>query len=105
MQNKKRQTHSRQRLAPNQEVSPIGEKSQAEIRIDKIKAAASKLHEGMRNYAAVENDRKALIVSLILLALENTGFDLSDLKGEGNESLPGDWDGAKLYRAAHDYMI
>uniref|UniRef100_UPI003AE56822 HsdM family class I SAM-dependent methyltransferase n=1 Tax=Paracoccus sp. T5 TaxID=3402161 RepID=UPI003AE56822 len=70
-----------------------------------VKDAASKLHEGMRNYGSFENDRKAPLVSAILLALEKPGFDIEDLKGAYDESLPDDWDGAKIYKAARDYMI
>lgn len=86
-------------------VAVLGNKSQTEIRLDTVKAAASRLHEGMRNYGSVENDRKAPLVSAILLALEKPGFDVNDLKGAYDESLPNDWDGAKIYRAAQDYMV
>jgi hypothetical protein len=86
-------------------VAVLGNKPQAELRLDAVRAAASRLHEGMRNYGSVENDRKAPLVSAILLALEKPGFDINDLKGSYDESLPNDWDGAKIYRAAQDYMI
>ncbi len=86
-------------------VAVLGNKPQAEVRLDAVKAAASRLHEGMRNYGSVENDRKAPLVSAILLALEKPGFDIDDLKGAYDQNLPGDWDGAKIYKAAHDYML
>lgn len=86
-------------------VSVLGNKSQAEVRLDTVKAAASRLHEGMRNYGSVENDRKAPLVSAILLALEKPGFDINDLKGSYDQNLPDDWDGAKIYKAAHAYML
>lgn len=86
-------------------VAVLGNKPKAEVRLDTVKMAASKLHEGMRNYGSVENHRKAPLVSAILLALEKPGFDVDDLKGSYNEKLPDDWDGAKIYKAAHDYMI
>lgn len=86
-------------------VAVLGNKPQSEVRLDTVKSAASRLHEGMRNYGSVENDRKAPLVSAILLALEKPGFDIDDLKGIYDEKLPGDWDGAKIYRAAHDYMV
>ncbi|PVX35266.1 N-6 DNA methylase [Janthinobacterium sp. 78] len=86
-------------------VAVLGNKPQAEVRLDTVKTAASKLHEGMRNYGSVENHRKAPLVSAILLALEKPGFDVDDLKGLYDEKLPDDWDGAKIYKAAHDYMI
>ena len=86
-------------------VAVLGNKPQEEIRLDIVKAAASRLHEGMRNYGSVENDRKAPLVSAILLALEKPGFEVDDLKGYYDQSLPDDWDGAKIYKAAHDYMV
>ena len=85
-------------------VAVLGNKPQAEVRLDSVKAAASLLHEGMRNYGSVENDRKAPLVSAILLALEKPGFNIDDLKGVYDQDLPDDWDGAKIYKAAHDYM-
>ena len=86
-------------------VAVLGNKPLAEVRLDTVKNAASELHEGMRNYGSVENDRKAPLVSAILLALEKPGFDIDDLKGAYDENLPNDWDGAKIYKAAHDYML
>lgn len=86
-------------------VAVLGNKPQSEIQLDSVKAAASRLHEGMRNYGSVENDRKAPLVSAILLALEKPHFEIDELKGAYDEKLPDDWDGAKIYKAAHDYMI
>lgn len=86
-------------------VAVLGNKPQAEVRLDTVKAAALRLHEGMRNYGSVENDRKAPLVSAILLALEKPGFDIDDLKGSYDQNLPDDWDGAKIYKAAHAYMV
>lgn len=86
-------------------VAVLGNKPQAEVRLEMVKAAASRLHEGMRNYGSVENDRKAPLVSAILLALEKPGFDIDSLKGGYDQSLPDDWDGAKIYSAAHAYMV
>jgi type I restriction enzyme M protein len=86
-------------------VAVLGNKPQAEVRLDTVKIAASDLHEGMRNYGSVENDRKAPLVSAILLALEKPGFDIDDLKGSYDQNLPDDWDGAKIFKAAHAYMV
>lgn len=86
-------------------VAVLGNKPQAEVRLDTVKVAAARLHEGMRNYGSVENDRKAPLVSAVLLALEKPGFKIDDLKGSYDQVLPGDWDGAKIYKAAHDYML
>ncbi|REK77972.1 SAM-dependent DNA methyltransferase [Rhodococcus erythropolis] len=86
-------------------VAVLGNKPQAEVRLETVKTAASRLHEGMRNYGSVENDRKAPLVSAILLALEKPGFEIDDLKGVYDQDLPDDWDGAKIYKAAHSYML
>ncbi|MDQ4626219.1 HsdM family class I SAM-dependent methyltransferase [Janthinobacterium lividum] len=86
-------------------VAVRGNKPQSEIQLDTVKAAASRLHEGMRNFGSVENDRKAPLVSAILLALEKPGFEIEELKGSYDQSLPDDWDGAKIYKAAHAYMV
>ena len=86
-------------------VAVLGNKPQAEVRLDTVKAAAARLHEGMRNYGSVENDRKAPLVSAILLALEKPGFEIAEMKGSYEQSLPDDWDGARVYKAAHAYML
>jgi type I restriction enzyme M protein len=86
-------------------VAVLGNKPRAEIQLDSVKVAASRLHEGMRNYGSVKNDRKAPLVSAILLALEKPGFEIDDLKGSYDQNLPDDWDGAKIYKAAHAYML
>lgn len=86
-------------------VAVLGNKPQAEVRLDMVKAAAARLHEGMRNYGSVENDRKAPLVSAILLALEKPGFEINELKGSYDQNLPDDWDGARIYKAAHAYML
>ena len=86
-------------------VAVFGNKPQAEVRLDTVKAAAARLHEGMRNYGSVENDRKAPLVSAILLALEKPGFELDEMKGSYEQNLPDDWDGVRIYKAAHAYML
>ena len=86
-------------------VAVLGNKPLSEVRLDRVKAAASRLHEGMRNYGSVENDRKAPLVSAILLALEKPNFDLDELKGSYDQNLPDDWDGARIYKAAYAYMV
>lgn len=81
-----------------------GERPRAEARLDNVRAAAERIHEGMRNYGSVENDRKAPLVSAILLALKYPYFNLDDLKslspGDNNQV----WDGRIIYDAAEYYM-
>lgn len=86
-------------------VAVLGNRPKAEVRVETVKLAASRLHEGMRNYAAIESHRKAPLVSAILLALEKPGFSVASLTHIVDERLPNDWDGAKIYQAAYDYMV
>ena len=85
-------------------VQVLGQRPRAEVQLDEVRAAAEKLHEGMRNYGSVENDRKAPLVSAILLALKNPYFDINQL----NSITPGNnyqvWDGRIIYNSAEQYM-
>jgi tRNA1(Val) A37 N6-methylase TrmN6 len=85
-------------------VHVLGQRPRAEVRLDALKSAATRLHEGMRNYGSVENSRKAPLVSAILLALRNEYFEFDSLQGRtpGNNSQV--WDGRILYDAAEQYM-
>ncbi|RLY91193.1 SAM-dependent DNA methyltransferase [Kocuria tytonicola] len=86
------------------DVQVCGQRPRAEAQLDDVRAAAKKLHEGMRNYGSVENNRKAPLVSAILLALRYEYFDIGDLKGltPGNNAKV--WDGRIIYDAAEEYM-
>lgn len=85
-------------------VQVLGQRPRAEVQLDDVRAAAERLHEGMRNYGSVENDRKAPLVSAILLALQNPYFDPSRLQSltPGNNYQV--WDGRVIYDAAEQYM-
>ncbi|WP_432787015.1 Restriction enzyme BgcI subunit alpha [Oligella sp. MSHR50489EDL] len=85
-------------------VQVLGQRPQAEIRLDDVRAAAERLHEGMRNYGSVENNRKAPLVSAILLALQNEYFDISNLQGRTPMNNYQVWDGRLIYEAAKQYM-
>ncbi|WP_442576096.1 HsdM family class I SAM-dependent methyltransferase [Microbacterium sp. F51-2R] len=91
-------------IAEYHAVQVLGQRPKAEIRLDDIRAAAERLHEGMRNYGSVENNRKAPLISAILLALRNEYFDIGQLQGRtpGNNSQV--WDGRIIYDAAEQYM-
>lgn len=92
------------KIAEFHSVAVLGNKPKAERQLDSVKAAASRLHEGMRNYGSVENDRKAPLVSAILLALRDPDFSIDDLRGSYDERRPNSWDGKKIYDAAKEYM-
>lgn len=81
-----------------------GLRPRSEARLDDVRQAAAKLHEGMRNYGSVENDRKAPLVSAILLALRNQYFSIDKLDGltPGNNNQV--WDGRIIYDNAKAYM-
>lgn len=85
-------------------VQVLEQRPRSEAQLDTVKDAASRLHEGMRNYGSVENDRKAPLVSAILLALRNPEFSIGHLTGSYVDKRPGSWDGRKVYDAAKEYM-
>lgn len=85
-------------------VQVLGLRPRSEARLDDVRLAAARLHDGMRNYGSVENDRKAPLVSAILLALRNQYFNIDQLNGltPGNNNQV--WDGRIIYEAAKAYM-
>ncbi|MCT3016084.1 SAM-dependent DNA methyltransferase [Propionibacterium freudenreichii] len=85
-------------------VQVLGQRPRTEAQLDDLRSAAERLHEGMRNYGSVENDRKAPLISAILLALQNPYFDPSRLQSltPGNNYQV--WDGRVIYDAAEQYM-
>lgn len=65
--------------------------------IEELTKDAKKLHEDLRNYGAIEDKNKPLIVAGILLALEEIkfkNFDISSLNADEFET-----DGIKIYKA------
>lgn len=95
---------SEEKIGEYYEVQVLGQRPRAEVQLDAVRAASERLHEGMRNYGSVENDRKAPLVSAILLALQNPYFDIDQLKSitPGNNYQV--WDGRLIYDAAEQYM-
>ncbi len=85
-------------------VQVLGQRPRAEVQLDDVRAAAERLHEGMRNYGSVENDRKAPLVSAILLALQNPYFNIDRLTSVSPGNNYQVWDGRIIYDAAEQYM-
>lgn len=85
-------------------VQVAGERPRAEVQLDDVRVAAERLHEGMRNYGSVENDRKAPLVSAILLALRNPYFNSDQLHSVSPRNNYQVWDGRIIYAAAEQYM-
>lgn len=82
-------------------VAVLGELPQEEKNVREIRKVAAELHEGMRNYASLENENKATLVSAILLALKYSPELVEDLTGDQRSGYR---DGEKVYRAAKEYL-
>lgn len=72
----------------------LGEKTDYEKTTEEILRDAATLHEYLRTYGSVKDQDKALIVSGILLALDDKFFDIGQLKGDAEIT-----DGSLIYEA------
>ncbi|MDR1207065.1 MAG: SAM-dependent methyltransferase [Rickettsiales bacterium] len=78
----------------------LGEKPQEQIELEDILKKASELHESLRNYGALGETEKPLVVSAILLALsDEKNFKIADLTGDATRT-----DGDKIYSAVEAYL-
>ncbi|MBD8207775.1 N-6 DNA methylase [Microbacterium sp. CFBP 8790] len=82
-------------------VAVLGELPREEREVREIRKVAVNLHEGMRNYASLENENKATLVSAILLALKYRPELLDDLTGDQRNGYR---DGEKVYNAAKEFL-
>lgn len=82
-------------------VAVRGELPQEERAVREIRKVAAILHEGMRNYASLENENKATLVSAILLALKYRPELVDDLTGDQRNGYR---DGEKVYNAAKEFL-
>lgn len=82
-------------------VAVLGELPREEREVREIRKVAANLHEGMRNYASLENENKATLVSAILLALKYRPELLNDLTGDQRSGYR---DGEKVYNAAKEFL-
>ena len=82
-------------------VAVKGELPREERDVQEIRKVAVDLHEGMRNYASLENENKATLVSAVLLALKYRPELLDDLTGDQRNGYR---DGEKVYNAAKEYL-
>lgn len=81
-------------------VAVLGELPREEREVREIRKVAANLHEGMRNYASLENENKATLVSAILLALKY-GLQPDELTGDKRNGYR---DGEKVYNAAKEFL-
>lgn len=82
-------------------VAVRGELPREERDVLEIRKVAATLHEGMRNYASLENENKATLVSAVLLALKYRPELVQDLTGEQRSGYK---DGEKVYKAVKEYL-
>lgn len=82
-------------------VAVLGELPREEREVREIRKVAASLHEGMRNYASLENENKATLISAILLALKYRPELLDDLVGDQRNGYR---DGEKVYNAAKEFL-
>lgn len=66
---------------------------------EELMSFAKKLHEDLRNYGALLEEQKPLVVSAILLALEDDNFTPEGLVGNSIDT-----DGSKVFRALGNYL-
>lgn len=83
------------RVAVNDELP----KEERELR--EVKAIASELHEDLRNHGSLEGEKKATVVSAILLALEEKTFNLDTLMSVEREDGR---DGDLIFNAVRIYL-
>jgi type I restriction enzyme M protein len=77
----------------------LGETPQETVELEDILKKSSELNEALRNYGQLGDSEKPLVVSAILLALNDKGFKIDTLIGDKVRT-----DGQKLFTALDDYM-
>lgn len=84
-------------------VSVLGELPKEERELKEVNKIAVDLHEDLRNYGSLEGEKKASVVSAILLALENEDviFNVDKLQGLQGEGVK---DGEILFDAIDKYL-
>ncbi|MEB8094100.1 SAM-dependent methyltransferase [Staphylococcus caprae] len=85
------------------QVSVLGELPKEERELKEVNKIAADLHEDLRNYGSLEGEKKASVVSAILLALENEDiiFSVDKLQGLQGEGVK---DGEILFDAIDKYL-
>lgn len=87
-------------------VNVLGEYSNEQKRIFELQNVSRELHEDLRNYASLEGENKATVISAILLALNEPDFDIKKLTGN-KFNLNGeiiDNDGKRILKSVKDYI-
>ncbi|MTV20862.1 HsdM family class I SAM-dependent methyltransferase [Staphylococcus delphini] len=84
-------------------VSVLGELPKEERELKEVNKIAADLHEDLRNYGSLEGEKKASVVSAILLSLENEDviFNVNVLQGLQGEGVK---DGEILFDAIDKFL-
>ena len=82
-------------------VAVLGELPKEERELREVNKIAAEMHEDLRNYGQLEGEKKATVVSAILLALEEPTFSLQQLKGSDRV---GSTDGEIIFNAVRIYL-
>lgn len=95
-------------------VNVLKEYSIEQKRIFELQNVSKELHEDLRNYASLEGENKATVISAILLALNEEDFDIKKLTGnkypkkaDGTEDTSKpviDNDGMRILKSVKDYI-
>ncbi|AXP47363.1 N-6 DNA methylase [Bacillus subtilis] len=82
-------------------VAIFGELPKEERELREVNKIAADMHEDLRNYGQLEGEKKATVVSAILLALEEPTFSLSQLTGSNRV---GSSDGEIIFNAVKLFL-
>ncbi|ERH51137.1 SAM-dependent methyltransferase [Bacillus velezensis] len=82
-------------------VAVKGELPKEERELREVNKIAADMHEDLRNYGQLEGEKKATVVSAILLALEEPTFSLDQLQGSDRE---GSADGQIIFTAVQRFL-
>lgn len=77
----------------------MGETPDEELQLEEIIRHAKTLHEYLRDFGGLGENEKPLVVSAVLLALQDPSFDLSQLKGDAVKT-----DGQIIYDALSNHL-
>lgn len=77
----------------------LGEISPEILETKELQKKAAELHEHLRNYGQLGDKEKPLVVSAILLALQDVNFNVENLIGNSRST-----DGIKIYNSVKNYL-
>jgi len=77
----------------------LGETPPEILEVQDLQKKAVELHEALRNYGQLADKEKPLVVSAILLALQDDDFNIENLTGHQRST-----DGIKIFNSVENYM-